>query len=117
MIRRLALLIVAILAAVSLRAEVLFVSISATGTSSTTTFDRPSQGVLVCNKSTSANIVHVRLFTDTETPAASTTAKSPIAVGACKSFDFDFYGQSGSGFKYISVIAASSGTATVEVDY
>lgn len=117
MIRRLAALLIALLIAGALHAEVLFVSISATGTSSTTTFSRVSRGALVCNSSASANVAHIRLFSDGDTPAAATTSSSPIAIGACKSFDYDTYGQGGRGWKYLSVIAAASGTATVQVDY
>lgn len=121
MIRRLALLLVALLMATfPAAAEVLYKNVSVTATSATTTLDRESRGVLVCNLSTSANNVRVRLFTSADTPAAAvagSAGSSLIPVGACKSFDFDFYAQSGDGFKYLSAIAESSGTATVGVDY
>ena len=125
MIRRLAALAMLLTIPAALYAEVLSTSISATGTSSTTTLSRVAKSVTVCNCSTSicsagasANAAYIRIFTDADTAAAATASHIELAIGACVSVDhFSGAQETGNGFYKIAALAASSGTATLKVTY
>jgi len=92
-------------------AETHFVLISATDTSSTTTFSTPRQSVLICNDG--ANPAFFRLFNEYDTPAAATAASSSIPVGACITFGKPQ--TSPAYYRWISVICGAGLTATVRV--
>lgn len=112
-------LTLAALAALAIQApaETQFVAISATATSATTTFATPRSNVMIC--SVGANDAHFRLFDELDTPAAATTANSPIVAGSatapvCISFGGKPSTQPAF-FKAISVVCDTDETATIWV--
>lgn len=117
MIRRI--LALALLAALVLPAgaEVRVKSLSVTATSQTYVLPVPSNAIMVCNLG--ANEAYVRLFDETDTTAAATTANILIPAGAatapvCKSYTKTST-QPGR-FAAISAICDTAETATVTIE-
>jgi hypothetical protein len=110
--RRLAALLAALaLAGASLNAEVLFKALSVTDASQTYVLSKPSAGVMLCNEG--ANTAYYRLFNETDTPSAATTAYLPLLATKCLG-----HGKpptSPANYSAVSVIAGSGLTTTVNV--
>ena len=91
-------------------AEANYQTASVTVTASYLKLTKAAQSVLICNDSSSANVLYFRLFEEDDAPGPATTSSSPILVGACKGF-----GQPG-GKRFTSLSLISAGTSTVNID-
>lgn len=116
MIRRLAALLAVLALAAPVRAETDYVAISTTDVSATLTLNRLATSVMICNNSTTARIF-VRIFSNSETAAAATTAYTPVPIAASANYPYCItvdYGRAhpGTGFWKISHIAAAGQTPT-----
>jgi hypothetical protein len=97
--------------AASLNAEVLFKALSVTDASQTYVLSKPSAGVMLCNEG--ANTAYYRLFNETDTPSAATTAYLPLLASKCLG-----HGKpptSPANYSAVSVIAGSGLTTTVNL--
>jgi len=103
--------------AIQAPAETKFNEISATATSSTITFSTPRANVMIC--SIGANKAYFRLFDGLNTPAAATTASSPLVAGtATAPVCISFGGKPDTQPAYysaISVVCDTAETATIWV--
>jgi hypothetical protein len=103
--------VLALALAASLNAEVLFKALSVTDASQTYVLSKPSAGVMLRN--TGSNAAYYRLFNETDTPGAATTAYLPLEAGA--SISHGKPPTSPANYIAVSVIAGSGLTTTVNV--
>lgn len=98
-------------------AETGYTALSSTDVSATATLPRVSTVLWICNNSTTDRFF-VRIFTNTDTAAASTTSYLPIPIATSAAYPYCVgpitYGRAhpGAGFYKIAHIAASTKTPT-----
>jgi hypothetical protein len=117
MVRRLFLLLGSLLAAGSIHAEVAGNNdISVIDVSQTITLSRVSSSVTLQSAAGSAKKYYARIFTDVDSAAPATTS-SPIYLepGASFTFTHDARTESGSGYRYVSLVCAAGETATARL--
>jgi len=93
--------------------EVDFDRVSATDTSTTTTFPEARSSVEIYNRG--PDEIYFRLFTSEGTAAAATTSHRMLPSGADISFTHNPRTESGLGYLYVTIVCDTGETATVEV--
>jgi hypothetical protein len=108
--------LVLLLATVPGHTELGFTLVSATATSQTFTFAKPSTNVTICNYG--ANEIFYRLFWEGETPVAATTSFAQLVAGSATApncISIDKAPTNPAPWSAITIICSAAETATVHL--